>query len=84
MAPIDLKLGQNAFQVIPELSLFDVEDRKNFGFFALDHFVLAQDTFFPEYFWSQKSHYGPNTRSVISHYIMKITRITLRNQQYAH
>ena len=23
MAPIDLKLGQNAFQVIPELSLFD-------------------------------------------------------------
>ena len=41
MAPIDLKLGQNAFQVIPELSLFDVEDRKIFGFFGLDHFVLA-------------------------------------------
>ena len=41
MAPIDLKLGQNAFQVIPELSLFDVEDRKIFGFFSLDHFVLA-------------------------------------------
>ena len=30
MAPIDLKLGQNAFQVIPELSLFDVEDRNIF------------------------------------------------------
>ena len=41
MAPIDLKLGQNAFQVIPELSLFDVEDRKIFGFFGLDHFALA-------------------------------------------
>ena len=41
MAPIDLKLGQNAFQVIHELSLFDVEDRKIFGFFGLDHFVLA-------------------------------------------
>ena len=32
MAPIDLKLGQNAFQVIPELSLFDVENRNIFGF----------------------------------------------------
>ena len=42
MAPIDLKLGQNAFQVIPELSLFDVEDRNNFRFFGLDHFVLAR------------------------------------------
>ena len=41
MAPIDLKLGQNAFQVIPELSLFDVEDRKNFEFFGSDHLVLA-------------------------------------------
>ena len=30
MAPIDLRLGQNAFQVIPELSLFDVEDQKTF------------------------------------------------------
>ena len=36
-----MKLGQNAFQVIPELSLFDVEDEKSFGFFGLDHFVLA-------------------------------------------
>ena len=42
MAPIDLKLGQNAFQVIPELLLFDVEDRKIFGFFGHDHFVLAR------------------------------------------
>ena len=42
MAPIDLRLGQNAFQVIPELSLFDVEDRKIFGFFGHDHFVLAR------------------------------------------
>ena len=42
MAPIDLKLGQNAFQAIPELSLFDVEDRKIFGFFGLDHVVLAR------------------------------------------
>ena len=42
MAPIDLKLGQNAFQVIPELSLFDVEDRKISGFFGHDHFVLAR------------------------------------------
>ena len=42
MAPIDLKLGQNAFQVIPELSFFDVEDNKIFGFFGPDdHFVLA-------------------------------------------
>ena len=41
MAPIDLKLGQNAFQVIPELSLFDVKDRKTFGFFGLNYFVLA-------------------------------------------
>ena len=41
MAPIGPKLGQNPFQVIPELSLFDVEDRKIFGFFGLDHFVLA-------------------------------------------
>ena len=41
MAPIDLKLGQNAFQVIPELSLFGVEDRKKFGFLGLDHVVLA-------------------------------------------
>ena len=42
MAPIDLKLCQNAFQVIPELSLFDVEDRTIFGFFGLDHVVLAR------------------------------------------
>ena len=41
MAPIDLRLGQNAFQVIPELSFFDIEDGKIFGFFGLDHFVLA-------------------------------------------
>ena len=41
MAPIGPKLGQNPFQVIPELSLFDVEDRKIFGFFGHDHFVLA-------------------------------------------
>ena len=41
MAPIDLRLGQNAFQVIPELSLFDIEDGKFFGFFGLDQFVLA-------------------------------------------
>ena len=41
MAPIALKLGQNAFQVMPELSLFDVEDRKIFGCFGLNHFVLA-------------------------------------------
>ena len=41
MAPIDLKPGQNAFQVIPELSLFDIEDGKIFGFFGLDQFVLA-------------------------------------------
>ena len=41
MAPIDLKLGQNAFQVMPELSFFDVKDRKKFGFFGLDLFVLA-------------------------------------------
>ena len=41
MAPIDLKLGQNAFQVIPELSFFDIEDGKIFGFFGLDQFVLA-------------------------------------------
>ena len=38
MALIDLKLGQNAFQVIPDLSLLGVEGRKIFG---LDHFVLA-------------------------------------------
>ena len=41
MAPIDLRLGQNAFQVIPELSFFDIEDGKIFGFFGLDQFVLA-------------------------------------------
>ena len=41
MAPIDLRLGQNPFQVIPELSLFDIEDGKFFGFFGLDQFVLA-------------------------------------------
>ena len=41
MAPIDLRLGQNAFQVIPELSFFDIEDGKFFGFFGLDYFVLA-------------------------------------------
>ena len=42
MAPIDLKLGQNAFQVIPELSFFDVEHNKFFRFFGPDdHFVLA-------------------------------------------
>ena len=42
MAPIDLRLGQNAFQVMPELSLFDIEDGKIFGFFGLDQFVLAE------------------------------------------
>ena len=42
MAPIGPKLGQNPFQVIPELSLFDVENRKIFGFFGHDHFVLAR------------------------------------------
>ena len=43
MAPIDLKLGQNAFQVIPELSFLDVEDNKIFGFFGPDdHFALAR------------------------------------------
>ena len=41
MAPIGAKLGQNAFQVIPELSFFDVEDQKKLGFFGLNHFVLA-------------------------------------------
>ena len=41
MAPIDLRLGQNAFQVIPELSFFDIEDGKIFGFFGLDQFFLA-------------------------------------------
>ena len=41
MAPIDLRLSQNAFQVIPELSFFDIEDGKIFGFFGLDQFVLA-------------------------------------------
>ena len=41
MAPIGSKLCQNAFQVIPELSLFDIEDGKIFGFFGLDQFVLA-------------------------------------------
>ena len=41
MAPIDLRLGQNAFQVIPELSFFDIEDGKIFGFFGLNQFVLA-------------------------------------------
>ena len=41
MAPIDLRLGQNAFQVIPELSFFDIEDGKIFEFFGLDQFVLA-------------------------------------------
>ena len=54
MAPIDLRLGQNAFQVIPKLSFFDIEDGKIFGFFGLDHLswpwthvdtcVLVQDT----------------------------------------
>ena len=44
MAPIDLRLGQNAFQVIPELSLFRVEDANVFGFFGLDQFVLGRDT----------------------------------------
>ena len=29
MAPIGLNLGQNAFQVIPVISFFDVENRKN-------------------------------------------------------
>ena len=41
MAPIGAKLCQNAFQVIPELSFFDIEDGKIFGFFGLDQFVLA-------------------------------------------
>ena len=41
MAPIDLRLGQNAFQVIPELSFFDIEDGKIFGVFGLDQFFLA-------------------------------------------
>ena len=44
MAPIDLKLGQNAFQVIPELSFFDVEDNKIFGFFGPMIMCLGQDT----------------------------------------
>ena len=42
MAPIDLRLGQNAFQVIPELSLCDIEDKTFFGFFGIDYFVLAE------------------------------------------
>ena len=41
MAPIDLKLGQKAFQVIPKLSFFDVENRRIFRFVSLDDFVLA-------------------------------------------
>ena len=42
MAPIDLKLDQNAFRVIPELSFFGVKDNKTFGFLGPDdHFVLA-------------------------------------------
>ena len=41
MAPIDLRLGQNAFQVIPELSFFDVEHGNKIRFFGLDQFVLA-------------------------------------------
>ena len=41
MAAIDFKLGQNAFQVIPEFSLFDVEDRKKFRFLGLNHVVFA-------------------------------------------
>ena len=44
MALIDLKRSQNAFQVIPELSLFEVGDRKFFGFFGLDQFALALNT----------------------------------------
>ena len=51
MAPIGLKLGQNAFQVIPELSFFDIEDGKIFGFFGLDQFVLART----HVFWA-KAH----------------------------
>ena len=50
MAPIDLRLGQNAFQVIPELSFFDLEDRKKFGFFGLNHVVPA---------WTRVSWPGP-------------------------
>ena len=41
MAPIDLKLGESAIQAIPGISLFDVKDRKIFGFFGLNYFVLA-------------------------------------------
>ena len=44
MAPIDLRLGQNAFQVIPEFLFFDIEDGKNFGFFGLDQFVVLAGT----------------------------------------
>ena len=53
MAPIGPKLGQNPFQVIPELSLFDVEDRKFFGIFGLNHFVLA---------WTHVSWLGQSDR----------------------
>ena len=63
MAPIDLKLGQNAFQVIPELSLFDVEDRKIFGFFGVNYFVLAgTHASWPGYMFPGPRHMCPGPR----------------------
>ena len=56
MAPIDLRLGQNAFQVIPELSLFDIEDGKIFGFFGLDQFVLAGTHLGPRHMFLAPQH----------------------------
>ena len=44
MAPIGLKLGQNAFQVIPDILFFDVKIRKCFALFGLDHVCPGQDT----------------------------------------
>ena len=43
MAPIGLKLGQNAFQVIPDISFVDIENQKFFGFFGLDCFCPGQN-----------------------------------------
>ena len=39
MAPIGLKLGQNAFQTIPNISSFDSETQICFGF-LLDHMII--------------------------------------------
>ena len=44
MAPIGLKLGQTAFQVIPDILFFDVKNRKIFAVFGLDHVCPGQDT----------------------------------------